>query len=110
TFKRSCTSSPAGAGEERLNLERPVMRPRSGAASRSVLDFELHQERGEAAAESFDTPLLLGVFQGPIRVERLVRLGDGDLVRQNDYADAAEDRADVEQPSQTAKATWGCTH
>ena len=83
---------------------------RSGTTSRLVLAFELDQERGEAATESFDAPLLLGVFQGPIRVERLVRLGDGDLVRQNDYADAAEDRPNVEQRSQTAKGTWGCTH
>ena len=32
-----------------------------------------------------------------------MRLGDSDLVWENDHADVAEDRPDVDQPSQTAK-------
>src|SRR6516162_11039670 len=74
------------------------------------LAFELHQERGERVAEPFDARLLLGVFQGPVRVERLVGLGDRDLLRQNDDADVAEDRPDVDQSSQTAKGAWRSTH
>src|SRR5260370_39622755 len=43
-------------------------------------------------------------------MERLVRLGHGDLVRENDDADVAEDLADVGQPSQTAQGTGRSAH
>jgi hypothetical protein len=34
-----------------------------------------------------------------------MRLGDSDLVRENDHADVAEDRPDVDQPPQSARGT-----
>src|SRR5262249_2829335 len=76
----------------------------------SALAFELQQERGERVAEAFDARLLLGVFQGPVRLERFVSLWDGQLVRQADHADVAEDRPDVDQPSQTSQAAGRSTH
>src|SRR5262245_10088939 len=82
----------------------------SAATAGSALAFELHQERGERVAEAFDARLLLGVLQGPVRLERLVRLGDGELVRQDDHADVAEDRPDVDQPSQTSQGAGRSTH
>ena len=85
---------------------------RSGTASRSVLAFELHQERGEAATKSFDAPLLLGVFQGPIRVERLVRLGDDELKVAGDLTIRGVTRNvvfNVEGPTAPAKDPWGGT-
>lgn len=52
------------------------------------LRFELHQERGEGFSESFDARLLLGIYQRPVRLDRLACLGHGDLVWQDDDADA----------------------
>jgi hypothetical protein len=63
------------------------------------LRFELHQEQGECFAERFDARLLLGVSERSVRLERLVCLGHGDLVRQDDDTDVAEDRPEVDQPS-----------
>ena len=40
---------------------------------------------------------------GPVCIERLMHLGDSDFVWENNHADVAEDRPDVDQPSQTAK-------
>src|SRR5262245_26402717 len=82
----------------------------SVATAGSALAYELHQERGERVAEAFDARLLLGVLQGPVRLERFVRLGYGELVRQDDHADVAEDRPDVDQPSQTSQGAGRSTH
>jgi hypothetical protein len=43
-------------------------------------------------------------------LERLVRLGHGALVRQDDNTEVAEDRPNVHQPSQTAAGTGRSTH
>ena len=69
------------------------------------LCLEFRKELCQHPAESFNPRLSLWVFQRAVRVERFVRLGHGDLVGQHDDADVAEDRADVDQPSQTAKGT-----
>ena len=87
------------------------LRPLSAVCSAVArLRFELHQERDDCFAERFDPRLLLRVRERSIRLERVVCLRHGDLVRQNDHTDVAEDRADVHQPSQTSQRTGRSAH
>ena len=54
--------------------------------------------------------MLFRVFQRAVRMERLVRLGNGDLVWQDDDPNVAQDRPDVNESTQTTQGTGRSAH
>jgi len=65
-----------------------------------LFGVEFLEDGGEAYPKFLDGGLLFGVFEGAVRLEGFVGFGDRHLVRQDQDADVAEDRADVDQPPQ----------